>query len=72
MKAKIMISKECAESQALKYELLGGFQRIEECEMVCPFTILFNIVFDDFSFPEPHFKPRTLQGAHKSFWSFHW
>lgn len=49
MKAKIVISKECAESQALKYELLGGLQRTEECEMVCPFTILFSIDFDDFS-----------------------
>lgn len=53
MKAKIVISKECVESQALKYELLGGFQRTDECEMVCTFTILVSIVFDDFSFPEP-------------------
>lgn len=67
MKAKIMISKECAESQALKYGLLGGLQRMEECEMVCPFTVLFNIVFDAFSFPEPQIKPHTLQDAHESF-----
>lgn len=72
MKAKIVISKECAESQALKYELLGGFQRTEECEMVCTFTILVSIVFDDFSFPEPQMEPHTLQVAHKSFWSSHW
>lgn len=49
MKAKIVISKECVESQALKYELLGGFQRTEGCEMVCTFTILVSIVLDDFS-----------------------
>lgn len=50
MKAKIVISKDCAESQALKYELLGGFQRTEECEMVCPITILFSIVLMTFLF----------------------
>lgn len=47
MKAKIVISKECAENQALKRELLWGFQR-RVCVMICPYAILFKIVFDDF------------------------
>lgn len=29
------------------------------CIMVCPFAILFKIVFDDFSFSAPQIKPHT-------------
>lgn len=58
MKAKIVISKERAENQALKRELPRGFQR-KVCVMVCLFAILFKIVFDDFSFLAPQIKPHT-------------
>lgn len=58
-KPKVIISKECTESQALKHELLWGFQRKERWIMVCPFQILFKIVFDDFCFSSPQTKPHT-------------
>lgn len=59
MKPKIIISKECDKSQALKHKLLWGFQRKEVRIMVCPFHILFKIVFDDFCFSSPQIKPHT-------------
>lgn len=59
MKPEVIISKECTESQALKHELLWGFQRKESWIMVFPFQILFKIVFDDFCFSSPQTKPHT-------------